>query len=167
MESRAERASQSAARLDDLVDRVSTERAPVVVERDGKPVAAVIAYDDYLAIRDELDAHLARRRQAGAVGPIKLADLPLDEIAVLCRRYAVRELSLFGSALRVDFRPDSDLDLLIEFEPEAEVGLLTLARIQHQLEQLVKREVDLVPKRGLKPLIRDQVLSEAQVLYAA
>jgi uncharacterized protein len=158
---------EAGARLRDLVDSVHTERTPVVIERDGQPLAALITYDDYVAIRDELEALLKKRRQAGTVGPIKIDELPLDEIAALCRRYAVRELSLFGSALRADFRPDSDLDLLIEFEPGAEVGLLTLARIQHQLEQLVERDVDLVPKGGLKPLIRDQVLSEARVLYAA
>jgi len=159
--------NEARARWRDLVDSVHAGDAPIVIERYGKPMVALIAYDDYVAIREQLDVLQAKRRRAGTTGPIKIDELPLDEIAALCRRYAVRELSLFGSALRADFRPESDLDLLIEFEPEAGVGLLTLAQIQHQLERLVGRDVDLVPKDGLKPLIRDCVLSEAQVLYAA
>ena len=93
-------------------------------------------------------------------------DLPLTEIAELCRRYRVRELSLFGSALRDDFRPDSDLDFLVLFQPEAEVGFLEFAGLQDDLADLLGREVDLVPKRGLKPVIRDEVLASARVVYA-
>ncbi len=91
----------------------------------------------------------------------------LQAIAALCRRYQVRELALFGSALRGALRPDSDLDFLVEFEPEASVGLLALARMQRELEAVVGRGVDLVPRRGLKALIRDEVLASAEVLYAA
>ena len=94
-------------------------------------------------------------------------DLPLDEIAALCRRYQVRELSLFGSALRDDFRRDSDLDLLVLFEPEAQVGFMALGRMERELGAIFGRKVDLVPKEGLKPIIRDEVLAAAQVLYAA
>lgn len=94
-------------------------------------------------------------------------ELPLGAIRDLCRRYQVRELALFGSALRAYFRADSDIDLLVEFEPAATVSLLTLARLQRELADLIGRPVDLVPKRGLKPLIRDEVLGQAEVLYAA
>ena len=94
-------------------------------------------------------------------------DLPLEEIAALCRRYRVRELALFGSALRDDFRPDSDLDLLVTFDPEAEIGFLELAGLQRELATLLGRTVDLVPKRGLKPTIRDDVLASTRLLYAA
>lgn len=93
-------------------------------------------------------------------------DLPRDGIADLCRRYRVRELSIFGSALRDDFRDDSDLDLLVEFEPNAKIGV-ELIDLQLALEDLLGRRVDLAPKRGLKSLIRDSVLSSARVLYAA
>ncbi len=92
--------------------------------------------------------------------------LPLEEIAALCRRYRVRELSLFGSALRDDVRPDSDLDLLVLFDPEAEVGFLELAGLRRELASLLGRSVDLVPKRGLKPIIRDEILASARLLYA-
>lgn len=85
----------------------------------------------------------------------------------LCRRYRVRELALFGSALRADFDDESDLDFLVEFDPDARVGFLTLLNLQRELALLFNRDVDLVPKAGLKPLLRQQVLAETEVLYAA
>ena len=94
-------------------------------------------------------------------------DLPMEAIAALCQRYRVEELSLFGSALRDDFRPDSDLDLLVTFDPEADVGFLELAGLGRELSTLLERSVDVVPKRGLKPIIRDDILASARVLYAA
>ena len=93
-------------------------------------------------------------------------DLPLTEIAELCRRYHVRELSLFGSALRDDFRADSDVDVLVLFQPDAKVSFITLGKMEQELEALFGRKVDLVPKDGLKPLIRDEVIRSSRVLYA-
>jgi hypothetical protein len=89
------------------------------------------------------------------------------QISGICRRYHVRRLALFGSVLRDDFRPDSDVDVLVAFEPEARVGFVTLSRMQRELSELFKRPVDLVPMDGLKPVIRESVLSSAQNVYAA
>ncbi len=94
-------------------------------------------------------------------------EIPQDKIAALCRQYQVRELALFGSVLRADFGPGSDLDLLVEFEPSAQIGFMSLSKLQRELSELFQRTVDLVPKRGLKPLIRQPVLADAQVIYAA
>lgn len=94
-------------------------------------------------------------------------ELPMEAIGELCRRYHVRELSVFGSAVRDDFRPDSDVDFLVEFEPEAQIGLGELMGLLDDLTDTVGRKADLVTKRGLKPLIRDEVLGSAEVLYAA
>jgi hypothetical protein len=93
--------------------------------------------------------------------------IPFEELTNFCRRYQVRELALFGSMLRQDYRSDSDVDLLVSFEPAARVTFLTLARMQRELEALLGHTVDLVPKDGLKPVIRDHVLATARVLYAA
>lgn len=90
-----------------------------------------------------------------------------EELAAFCRINGIQELSLFGSALRQDFGPHSDLDLLVTFRPEARIGFLALARVQRELAELLGRPVDLVPKRGLKPAIRDQVLETSELLYAA
>lgn len=94
-------------------------------------------------------------------------EFPMEAIKELCQRYKVRELALFGSALREDFRADSDVDLLVDFEPEAQVGFMTLARMQRELSAILRRKVDLVPRGGLKPQIRQAVLSSMRVLYAA
>lgn len=93
-------------------------------------------------------------------------DLPFAQICELCRRYHVLELALFGSILRQDFRLDSDVDFLVEFEPDAPIGLLDYCALQNRLAELLQRRVDLVPKDGLKLPIRDQVLSSARVIYA-
>ena len=94
-------------------------------------------------------------------------NVSISAIKEFCRKYLVRELAVFGSALRGDFDGSSDIDLLVEFEPNAEVGFLTLSKMQRELSKLFNRRVDLVPKEGLKPKIRKGVLSSARVLYAA
>lgn len=90
----------------------------------------------------------------------------IPDIAEICSRYGVRELSLFGSALGPGFGPDSDLDFLVEFHPGAQVGLVRLGKLQQELESLLQRKVDLVPKRGLKPPIRESVLQHTEPVYA-
>lgn len=93
--------------------------------------------------------------------------IPQEPLTAICLRYHVRELSLFGSALKENSRPDSDVDLLVEFDPHARIGFLSLAHLQRELSELLGRPVDLVPKGGLKPRIRAEVLAEAEVLFAA
>lgn len=92
--------------------------------------------------------------------------VPRDQIADFCRRNHIRWLALFGSAVRTDFRPDSDVDVLVEFEPGTPVTLFTLSRLQRELESIFARPVDFVLKDGLKRRIRDSVLASAQVIYA-
>jgi predicted nucleotidyltransferase len=98
------------------------------------------------------------------IGPVLVDG---ERLAELCRRYSVRELSVFGSMARGDFRPDSDIDVLVEFMPDAKIGLIAYAGLMLDLSELMGRKVDLVSKRGLKPLIRSSVLDEARLLYAA
>jgi uncharacterized protein len=100
---------------------------------------------------------------------LHLGNVEVDdaELANLCRRYQVRELSVFGSAARGEMRPDSDIDLLVEFLPDAQVDLVDFAGLMLDLSRLLGRKVDLVSKNGLKPLIRDTVLEEARLVYAA
>ena len=93
--------------------------------------------------------------------------VPQEQLAEFCRRNRIRQLSLFGSVLRDDFGPDSDVDVLVEFDPGARVGFMALARLARELSQLLGRRVDLVPQDGLKPRWRDEVLSHIEVLFAA
>ena len=104
---------------------------------------------------------------------IHLVFIMLREISIsqkqldnFCQRHHIRQLSLFGSYLRDDFGPDSDIDVLVEFEREAPIGFLALARIQRELTELLGRKVDVVPAVGLKSTIRDSVLNESEVVYA-
>src|ERR1039457_1467997 len=100
---------------------------------------------------------------------LQLGNAQVDEtdLADLCRRYRVRELSLFGSAARGEMRADSDIDMLVEFLPDAGIDLVDYAGLMLDLSRLLGRKVDLVSKNGLKPLIRASVLEEARLLYAA
>ena len=98
------------------------------------------------------------------VGPVEIEDAKLAE---LCREYHVGQLAVFGSAARGEARPESDIDVLVEYLPGAEVGLLDYAGLMLDLSDLFGRKVDLVSKRGLKPLIRDSILREARPFYAA
>jgi uncharacterized protein len=91
----------------------------------------------------------------------------MEALSELCKRHHVRELSVFGSLARGDARPDSDIDVLIEFDRTAQVGFVALARLTRELEELLRRRVDVVTKPGLHPRIRDAVLAEAEVLFAA
>lgn len=94
-------------------------------------------------------------------------EVPKQELADFCRRHHIRRLAVFGSVLREDFGPESDVDVLVEFEPTAQIGFIALSRMQRELSELLERPVDLVPKAGLKPKIRDAVLASAEELYAA
>lgn len=100
---------------------------------------------------------------------VQLGAIEVDEASLveLCRQYRVRELALFGSAARGEMRPDSDIDLLVEFLPGAKVDLVDYAGLMLDLSKLIGRKVDLVSKNGLKPLIRASVLKEARLVFAA
>jgi predicted nucleotidyltransferase len=98
--------------------------------------------------------------------PAPQVTVPREQIAGFCRRNHIRWLALFGSVLRDDFKPGSDVDVLVEFDPEARVTMFTLSRLQRELESIFARPVDLVMKDGLKRRIRDSVLASAQVIYA-
>jgi predicted nucleotidyltransferase len=89
------------------------------------------------------------------------------ELAAFAVRNQVRRLSFFGSILRDDFGPDSDLDVLVEFESEAQVGLLRMASLELELSGILGRKVDLRTPQELSRYFRDEVLASAEVQYAA
>ena len=97
----------------------------------------------------------------------KNIDFPADKVAEFCKRNRIRKLSLFGSALRDDFRPDSDIDLLVEFQTGAAPSLIDLARMERELSAILGgRKVDLRTPKELSRYFRDEVLSTASVQYA-
>lgn len=91
--------------------------------------------------------------------------LPIDEILEIARRNRATSVSVFGSRSRGDAHPDSDLDLLVDLAPDA--SLFDLGRMKVELTELVGIEVDVVPRSGLKPRMRDAILRDAKPLDAA
>jgi hypothetical protein len=89
-----------------------------------------------------------------------------ERVAEFCRRHHIRRLALFGSVLREDFRQDSDVDVLVEFDPGHIPGLAFFS-MQEELSRILGRNVDLNTPQCLSPYFRDQVLAEAEVHYAA
>lgn len=98
---------------------------------------------------------------------MKNIEIPQEQLADFCQRHQIRWLALFGSVLRDDFGPDSDVDVLVEFEPQARIGLMAYIGAMQELSDLLQHPVDLVLRDGLKPQIKDEVLNSAQVIYEA
>jgi predicted nucleotidyltransferase len=97
--------------------------------------------------------------------------IPRNEITAFCRRWKVVEFSLFGSILRDDFRPDSDVDVLVTFAPDSRVSLFDLVHMEDELKNLFGRDVDLVERAAIEKsenyIRRKSILSNTQVVYAA
>lgn len=97
--------------------------------------------------------------------------IPKAKIAEFCKRWNVSEFAIFGSALSADFRPDSDVDVLVTFAPQAHVTLFDMVHMQEELKAIFGREVDLVSKRGVENsrnyIRRKNILDSAQVIHVA
>jgi uncharacterized protein len=91
--------------------------------------------------------------------------IPVEDIRAFCQRHPIRRLALFGSVLRGDFSPDSDVDVLVEFAPDSGVTYLDMAAMQEELAALLGRSVDLLTPGALSPHFREQVLSSAETVY--
>jgi uncharacterized protein len=102
---------------------------------------------------------------------IPAIDLPMDKIAEFCHKWQVTEFALFGSVLRDDFRPDSDIDVLISFSPTAKRGLTETLQMRDELKDIFGRDVDLIVKAAIERsenwLRRKHILESAQTIYAA
>jgi predicted nucleotidyltransferase len=98
-------------------------------------------------------------------------ELDMDKIREFCEQWKITELAVFGSVLREDFRPDSDVDVLVTFAPDARISLFGLSDVEDELAEIAGRKVDLVLKRGIERsqnyIRRKAILSSAEVLYAA
>jgi uncharacterized protein len=105
---------------------------------------------------------------AASEAPQTKIQVPMGAIEDLCRRWQVKELALFGSVLREDFTPDSDIDVLVTFAPENRRSLFDLVDMQDELAALLGHNVDLVTRGGLRnPYRRHEILTTRRVLYAA
>lgn len=93
-------------------------------------------------------------------------EVPRERIAEFCRRRHIRRLAFFGSVLREDFRPDSDVDILVEFEPGTRLGFAFFG-VEQELSEILGRRVDLKTAQELSKYFRDEVLAEAEDVYVA
>ena len=93
-------------------------------------------------------------------------EIPVEEIAAFSRRHHIRKLAFFGSVLRDDFTPESDVDVLVEFEPGHTPGLAFFA-MQRELSAILGKKADMNTPKDLSPYFRQKVLDEAEVLYVA
>ena len=102
-----------------------------------------------------------------------IAQIAVDKkkVATFCHKYRIRRLALFGSALRADFRPDSDVDVLVEFSTDAKYSLFTLSRMEDELRHIFGREVDLVDRAAVEQsrnyIRRKEILGSLETIYAA
>jgi len=90
-----------------------------------------------------------------------------EQIADFCRRNHIRRLAFFGSVLTGEFRPDSDVDVLVEFQPDYRIGLLRMAEMEIELSRIIGRKADMRTPRDLSRYFRDEVVAKAEVQYAA
>ncbi len=96
--------------------------------------------------------------------------LPTEEITAFCNKWELTEFALFGSVLREDFRPDSDIDVMVQFHPNAHLTFSTLDQMGTELKTLFQRDVDLITRKGIETsrnyLRRHEILSSAKIIYA-
>lgn len=96
--------------------------------------------------------------------------LPIEAVEEFCQKWGIAQFALFGSVLSHNFRPDSDIDVLVTFQPRIQHGLFDVMQMEEELSQLFGRDVDLVTRRGVEmshdSVLRDSILSDAEVIYA-
>jgi uncharacterized protein len=156
--------------VDEAADGQSSDKHRTM-ERGGMLVLAAVPWpiENCLASQkwakmDEQPAEIEGGRRAVAEAKLPI---PKKELAEFCRKYGIRKLSLYGSVLRDDFRPDSDVDVLVEFEPGQTIGL-RIIDMEAELSRLFggKHKVDIVSAKYLNPRLRDRILESAEVQYA-
>jgi len=178
--------AEARPRLTQLVDEVSEGGEPYLIVSGSRVKAVLLGLDRYNDMVERMEdlSHASEHLQAvqnqeltnplmehPANGkPLDLAarrfKVPKQRLAAFCRRHHIQKLALFGSVLRHDFRPDSDVDVLVEFEPGHVPGF-AIIEMENELSRLVGRKVDLRTPNDLSRYFRDSVVREAKVEYAA
>jgi len=95
----------------------------------------------------------------------RINNITRKQIIDFCKKNQIKKLAFYGSVLRNDFRPDSDIDILVEFEPEQPIGLMEVAGMEIELSEMIGRKVDLRTPEDLSKYFRDKVIAEAAIQY--
>ncbi|MFC1716269.1 nucleotidyltransferase family protein [Candidatus Poribacteria bacterium] len=95
----------------------------------------------------------------------RVSNLTKEQIADFCKKNQIRKFAFYGSVLRGDFRPDSDVDVLVEFEPEQPIGLMEVVGMEIELSEMIGRKVDLRTPEDLSKYFRDKVIAGAEIQY--
>jgi len=156
--------------LDEIVRHLSVSRDTVYrwIDNRGLPAHKVGRLWKFKVseVDEWVRAGQAGRKAGGKTMTPNGIKLPRERISAFCRANGIRRLAIFGSVLRDDFRPESDVDVLVEFRPGVRVGLAFI-RMQDELSAILGHEVDLNTSGSLSKYFRDEVLNEAEELYVA
>lgn len=114
--------------------------------------------------------HINKRKEGQCSINLNLF-IPMDRMAEYCRANGIARLAIFGSALRADFGPDSDIDLLVDFEPDRRISLFDMAGMEQEFSEILGRKVDLIERSGVERsrnyIRRAEILGTAETIYAA
>jgi hypothetical protein len=147
-----------------LVRRVVRGREVYIQANQASPFFSML--QQLIADRTEGNGQ-KRESVSDKPSPKSRISVPKDKLTTFCKKNHIQKLSFFGSILRDDFRPDSDIDLLVEFEPGYITGLFKMIGMESELSSLLGRKVDLRTPKELSRYFRDRVVREAEVYYAA
>ena len=121
-----------------------------------------------IALKPRIDATIAAVRWGEERTMAPKVAVDREKLIEICKKHHIRKLALFGSVLRDDFGPESDVDILVEFEPDGVPGFFGLHRIEREIAAIFGgRRIDLLTFRSLNPHLRDRILAEAEIQYAA
>lgn len=131
---------------------------------------AFLKFSSFYVRGDRATLIIFKQRLKKEIMKIKDIDISLEKIKPFCERWQVIELAIFGSVLRDDFRPDSDIDVMVKFDINAHPTFLSLEEMEAELKTILNREVDLITRSGIENsrnyLRRQEILSSARVIYA-
>lgn len=146
--------------LDAVINELSITEQYIIITKDADFVISFVMYNQILIkTMSELQYQEIKRK-------VKMSQIKIDRVRIdeFCRKHHIRKLALFGSVLRDDFSPKSDIDVLVEFEPEHTPGLNFFA-IEAELSEIMGRRIDLNTPQFISPLFRGEVEREAEVQY--
>jgi len=160
--------AQARERFAELINRAAFANERIVITRHGKPLAEISAVSE-LDFDNDSNGPATPEDEDSPCDTLseRFPRVTPEAIARISEQHGIREISIFGSSLRRDFRSDSDVDLLIEMEPNRAIGFFGLHAIEAEFSELFERKVDLGLKRAIRAELRAEILDSAVTIYGA